>query len=505
MQNAIPKNPAVNDLRSLTLRDMLGPLFCNWRVVLVVFGAFCLAAIVVAFGWAKHYYVATMQIVVAHERSDPTVTSQQNAAADNPTAVTADEVASEVALLQGRDILMEAARSCDLVKQPSMFPTLLHISGSGHKESDDPRSLEIETQALAGKLTVEAQKMSHVIDVKYGRRGAPETPACVLQKLGSLYLEKHLRMKRPAGVFEFFAKETEKYQKALTDSERRLVAFSNSEGAAAPEILRASMAQRLATAQANLYETRQRIAADRRRIESIDQQMGLTPSRSATTETSLAANTLLEQLNASLLNAELKKTQLLMKYDPSYPLVQEADAEITQTKEAIATAESSRFLNTTTDRDPTFEYLRQDRARTQADLASEQATETALSATIHDMQIQVIKLDGKAVEQEALLRDTKANEGNYLLYLTKREQERTSDALDEKRIANVAIAVPAAVPALPAYSASYILFVGFWIALLMGIIAGYVWELANPSFRTPAEVEDILKIAVLAAVPRRAA
>src|SRR5262245_13485930 len=115
MEKGIPKRPAVHDLRSLTLRDMIGPLFRNRRVVLAVFAALFAAAILVAFAWAKHYYVATMQIVVAHERSDPTVTGQQNGAAENTTAVTADEVASEVALLQGRDILTEAARSCDLV------------------------------------------------------------------------------------------------------------------------------------------------------------------------------------------------------------------------------------------------------------------------------------------------------------------------------------------------------------------------------------------------------
>jgi len=505
MDSTIHKKPAVYDLRSLTLRDMVGPLFRNRLVVVLVFSAFFAGALLLAWGWAKHYYVATMQIVVARERSNPTLTGQQGGAADNSTSVTADEVASEVALLQGRDMLEEVVRSCGLMKQPSMARSLLHLPRSERTEADDQRALEIETMALAGKLHVGAQRMSHVIDVRYGRWGAPETPACVLQKLGNLYLEKHLRLQRPAGAFAFFAKETERYQQALTESEKRLVQFSRTEGVAAPEILRASMSQQLATAQASRYETRQRIAAHRQRIENIDQQMGATPSRSATAEMSLSANTLLEQLQASLLNSELKKTQLLMKYDASYPLVQEVDAEIAQTKEAIIAAESSRYVNTTTDRDPTFEYLRQDRARTEAELASEQATEAALSSTIHDLQLQVVGLDAKAVEQEALLRDTKANEGNYLLYLTKREQERTSDALDQKRIANVAIAVPATVPALTAYSSSYLVFMGFWVALFAGIMAGYFWELANPSFRTPAEVEETLKIAVLAAVPRQVA
>jgi hypothetical protein len=41
------------------------------------------------------------------------------------------------------------------------------------------------------------------------------------------------------------------------------------------------------------------------------------------------------------------------------------------------------------------------------------------------------------------------NEDSYLLYVSKREEERASDALDQKRIANVAIAVPPAIPTLP--------------------------------------------------------
>jgi uncharacterized protein involved in exopolysaccharide biosynthesis len=117
----------------------------------------------------------------------------------------------------------------------------------------------------------------------------------------------------------------------------------------------------------------------------------------------------------------------------------------------------------------------------------------------------MVSLDVKAVQQTELLRDAKANESNYLLYLNKREQERTSDALDQKRIANVAIAVPAYVPALPAYSPFKVLFLGFFLALLGGIGAGYLAELADPSFRTPDEVAAVLNISMVTSVPRQAA
>jgi uncharacterized protein involved in exopolysaccharide biosynthesis len=121
------------------------------------------------------------------------------------------------------------------------------------------------------------------------------------------------------------------------------------------------------------------------------------------------------------------------------------------------------------------------------------------------MKTELVDLDRKTVKQSDLLRDTKANEANYLLYLSKREQEKTSDALDLKRIANVAIAAPPSVPILPAYSALLVLLIGLLVAVFVSVGAAFVAEYLDPSFRTPAEVNDILKITVLASMPKKVA
>src|SRR6202021_173328 len=110
---------------------------------------------------------------------------------------------------------------------------------------------------------------------------------------------------------------------------------------------------------------------------------------------------------------------------------------------------------------------------TQADLAAQSATAAALGRSIQSMQHQMVDLDGKALEQSDLIREAKADEANYLLYLSKREQERTSDALDLKRIANVAIAVPPMTPILPAHSPWLVMFLGLFGAVLASIVAAY--------------------------------
>lgn len=502
MKNSDYTNKSEHEMPELTLRDMLAPLFRHRRMVIISFCSVFVLAAIVAWAWAARYYVSTMQVVVAQDRSDPAITTAQVANVGNNRAVTTDQVTSEVALLQGDDMLRSVVGTCGLVDDKWSV-------GDMFSSNDPKRRLAMREEGaargLAKQIKVEAAATSDVIDVKYGHVGEPEVPACVLQTLGKLYLEKHLLLQRPAGSSDFFAQETEKYKQALADSEAKLTDFSRTAGVAAPDILRTDMAGQLATSQAALYTAQQAIAADVKRIDNIKEQMKTTPARSSTAETSIAANLLMENLQATLLASQLKRSQLLMKYDTNYPLVKEADQEIAQTQEAIANAEKAKYLNQTTDRDPTFEYLREDEAKTEADLASERATAGALLNSIQGMRAQTVSLDQDAVKQAALLREAKADEGNYLLYLSKREQERTSDALDQKRIANVAIAVPAVVPLLPAHSPWLIMFLGFFAAIFVAAGSAFVAEYLDPSFRTPEEVMDTLKMPVLATMPKKAA
>jgi uncharacterized protein involved in exopolysaccharide biosynthesis len=491
---------AGQEMPELTLRDMLAPLFRHRRAVILSFCCVFVAATLVAWVWAANYYVSTMQVVVEQDRSDPAITGAQVANVTNNKPITTDQVSSEVTLLQGEDMMRDVVASCGLAK-PSVFDVFL--------PSDPQRRMamkqEAATRKLVKKIKVEAGGASDVIDVGYGRMGDPETPACVLQTLAKLYLEKHLQLQRPVGTSDFFATETEKYRKALEAAESRLADFSRTEGVAAPDLLRANLAVQEATSQAALYQARQAIAADEKRIENINEQLTSTPARSATAESSVAANLLLENLGASLLAAQVKRSQLLMKYEPDYPLVKEVDEEIAVTQAAIANAEKAKYINQTTDRDPTFELLRADKAKTEADLASQKATAAAVLNSIQGIRSQMVVFDTDAVKQGALIRDAKANEATYLLYLGKREEERTSDALDQKKIANVAIAVPPIVPVLPAHSPWLVMFLGLVMAVIVGVAAAYIAEYLDPSFRTPEEVMETLKVPVLASMPKRAA
>ena len=107
-------------------------------------------------------------------------------------------------------------------------------------------------------------------------------------------------------------------------------------------------------------------------------------------------------------------------------------------------------------------------------------------------------VDQKGIQRQDLLRNIKASEANYLLYVQKQEQARISDEMDKSQILNVAIAEAPTVPSLPVSSPLALIFAGGVVALMLSIAAAFVADYADPSFRTPDELAQYLDLPLLA-------
>lgn len=479
----------------ISIRNLIAPLFRRKHLLLTVFLSVLVVLILAGLLWPTPYK-AHMAVLVNRERLDPIVTTESTTQVPvGATEVTLEEINSESELLTSADVLRQVVLASGLANQTSVLDFLLPTRTQEEK-------VQRAMKKLAKDLKVENPTNSNVIDISYSSPD-PKLSYSVLAYLSKFYLEKHASLHRPQGSFEFFDEQTKRYYDALQASETNLKNFSRQQRVAAPDQVQADLAQEVATAIGQLYATKQTIAADEERIRNDKHQMNATPSRSSTSESTSAADRLLEDLNDSLVAAQTKRTQLAMKYDPSHPLVKEADQEIAQIQTAIERAGKTRFVTETTDRDPTYELLREDLAKTEADLASQRAGAAAAEKGIGSMRAQMVDLSEKALTQQDLLRDAKANEGDYLLYLSKREQERTSDALDKTRISNVEIAVPPIMPVLPLYSIPTVIALAFGIAFLLSLTTVYVVDYVDSSFHTPSQVIEALGVPIVIAVPKK--
>jgi uncharacterized protein involved in exopolysaccharide biosynthesis len=199
---------------------------------------------------------------------------------------------------------------------------------------------------------------------------------------------------------------------------------------------------------------------------------------------------------------ELKRTELLTKYQPTYPLVQEVDKQLAETRASIATEEGKPIKDETTDRNPTYAWVNEELAKAKADDSGLQARAAAIQATVAQYKGKSHELEQKGIQEQDLLRKVKTEEENYLLYQHKREEARMTDALDRTGILNVAIAEQPTTPALPSNSRWTVLLLGMLLATGVSVGMAFTLEFTNASFRTPSEVLSELNIPVLAAVPQ---
>jgi len=408
--------------------------------------------------------------------------------------VTEDELNSEVELLESDDVMRQVAVASGLNKRSSLMGKILG-------REDEAGKTAKAAQRLRGSLIVEPIKKTNLIQVTYSS-GDPQLAAAVLRNLNDAYIRKHAEVNRPAGQFKFFDQEAERYKKELSDAENQLSQFAGENGGVAPLLARDQTLTRLTEFTATLSTTRAEMAATQK-IRTLENQSGAMPSNITTSSRKTDDAQVLQQMKSMLMTLELKRTELLTKYQPTYPLVTEVDKQIADTRTSIEKEEAKPLLEETTGQNPTYQYVSTELAKAKADYSALQARAAAMESIITMYKQKATELEQKGIQEQDLQRVIKTDEENYLLYQHKREEARMSDMLDQTHILNVAIAEAPAVPVLPTGSRMIFVVLGLVLGAVMSVGLALALDYFDPSFRTPSEVLSELNIPVLAAVPHR--
>jgi uncharacterized protein involved in exopolysaccharide biosynthesis len=259
--------------------------------------------------------------------------------------------------------------------------------------------------------------------------------------------------------------------------------------------------QKLGEADAAYRQIDQDRVETERRISSLREQLKSFPSRSVTLKRWADNPEILEKMKTHLLELQLKRTELLTRFEPSYRLVQEVEREIAETRAEIAAEALTPVRDETTDKDPNYEWARMELEKSQVQWDGLRARQSDASTQVASLHTFAQQMQSDSVDQQDLMRTAKAEEDNYLLYLRKREESRIGDALDEHRILNVAIVEPPVAAALPAHSVFLYFLLAFGLAMAFSVGVGFTTEYFDPTIRTPTEARGLLGVPVLAWLP----
>src|SRR5260370_14134110 len=349
-----------------------------------------------------------MKSLVRHERAESVVSPERESPVQWCSEVSEEEMQSEAELIKSRDLLTQVVVACDLQN--------LGVSPLWNRAGDkDDQRVSRAVLALEKNLTVQPIKLTNLISVAYKSKD-PQLAARVLNSLASLYVEEHLAMHRAPGEFDFFHQQAEEYRKALANAEAKLTDFSREQGVVNPALEKEIAVRKLAEFDAEAKSAQATIAATRQSIRTLESQLSSLPKRETTQVRTSDNPQLMERMKSKLLELELKRTELLTKFEPTYRPVQEVDEQIAQTREAIATAEKTPLRDEITDRDPTYEALRSELAKSKTELAATEARAAAMSALVRTYRTESQQLDHKKALHESLLRPPKSTHKNYTLH-----------------------------------------------------------------------------------------
>src|SRR5438477_11550742 len=110
--------------------------------------------------------------------------------------------------------------------------------------------------------------------------------------------------------------------------------------------------QKLSEAAATARQARIAIAETVQRIRMLESDLHSLPERTTTVMRNADNPPLPEKMKSKLLELELKRTELLTKYEPTYRLVLAANQQIAEAKAAVAAEEPAPSRDHTTAPDP---------------------------------------------------------------------------------------------------------------------------------------------------------
>jgi len=359
--------------------------------------------------------------------------------------------------------------------------------------------------------------------------GDPQMAARVTQRLGSIFVDQSTRDRGALAeaTDAFLESQLDGARQQLEATEQRLEAFRERHGNELPTQQGSNM-QAIQHAQLQLQALVERMARDRDRkfmLERLYQQAAAEPppavpppglpTQAGTAATAVQQGTAGQQLAA----ARAQLAGLERRLTPEHPDITRmkrliAELEPKATAEAAAQAAADSELQSVgLGAAPTSPQDAERRARLlemRAEIESidrrtefNEAEEQRLHALVDDYQRRVEAVPGLESEWVALTRDYDTQQAAYRGLLTKSQAARLSVELEDRQIGeNFRILDPAAVPVAPiSPDRRRIHLTGLAAGLLLGLGFVALLEFRDGSYRSEADVFEVLALPVLASLP----
>lgn len=443
--------------------DLFRAISYHWFLILFV----ALGAVVCSYGafqFIPDQYVSTARLLVklGRENVELPVTVEKGGLLS--TGVRKEEINSEIQLLDSRPMIEATVDTIGLdafkpeppppvtwfQRVKAQLRAVVREVRAQIKEimillNLKPRLSERDEIILGVQkaLTVEREKDSDVIAISV-RMPAGDLAMKVADTLVKLYLDRRVEVRRDRGMSDFFDEQLNSLRQQLNSLDGNKLRLRDSTHVSAMNEERALLMSRLQS----IYSE---MANDERELRLLSPASAATAVRkpvapraendgAASGPVGLPALTSfpnLEQLRSKVTELRLRRTDLLQKFNEGSEPVERIDREVVQIESTLRQAIGLQFAER--------------------------------KAVANSIEQRLQSLNASELGLEVIERDRTVINQNYQTYSKRREEARVSEALDLRRVSNIAVLADADKPLEPV-SPRKVLIVG--LALPFGLLAG---------------------------------
>jgi uncharacterized protein involved in exopolysaccharide biosynthesis len=369
----------------------------------------------------------------------------------------------------------------------------------------EPTAFDQLAASVDKHLSISAVRKSNLIEITYDDGDVPpEWAARFVNALVDRQLERHAAFTRQSDAQRFFQSQERVLAERAADAEKALRTFHEREQLESMPEQRAMWSRRLATLREQVGDAEALLAEKQARVVALETELGRQPS-TVQSEARQVQNQAVQYLKPKILEKELRRAELDTSLAPGSPSSSPLRRDLKEIENQLAAAnkvladESPAVREKVISRNPTHQALEVDLAQSRAASAALHARVTRLHEEAQTVRERVTHLESVGSEQASLERGVQTAQETLLTYTRKAEEARISSALDQSRIVNLAVALPAEVPPTPAGSGALVLMAAGLVASLLVAAAGALaLEALRPTVQSVTEASELTGLAPLA-------
>ncbi len=345
-------------------------------------------------------------------------------------------------------------------------------ASSGEKQSEDSSGLE---KLLLANLTVTPVKNSRLVVVSYDSPN-PQLAARVVNTLAKSFIDMTMerRFENSSYAKEFLSDRIKQVRANLEESERRLVEYASQREIVDLDSKQSILMQKLQALNSRLTE----VEAERIKAESSYQEMQASGARGFDR---VSDSEVIATYKEKLADLEAEYQDKLNVYKPEYPAMKRLQDQIDGLKRKIA--------------EETADLQSSVKSRYQA-AVREQAM---LQARMADVKGQILELQRKSTDYQALKRDVETNRELYNGLLQRIKEVGVAAGVGSNNISIIDKGEVSAAPYKPSLKRN--LQIALVIGLLGGIGLAFLFEHLDDTIKSSADVEKLTGLPMVGVVP----